>query len=95
VAVPRRTKKHLLTELKLKIPKEVKSWLVDDWDLITPQKQLFYLPAKKNVDSILEDYSNYKNLEETPIIRSILLMKLWPSQRVLQCNAGCSAALQI
>lgn len=22
--------------------------------------QLFYLPAKKNVDSILEDYANYK-----------------------------------
>ncbi|EHB06202.1 Mortality factor 4-like protein 1 [Heterocephalus glaber] len=31
-----------------------------NWDLITRQKQLFYLPAKKNVDSILEDYANYK-----------------------------------
>uniref|UniRef100_A0A2K6T3C0 Chromo domain-containing protein n=1 Tax=Saimiri boliviensis boliviensis TaxID=39432 RepID=A0A2K6T3C0_SAIBB len=28
--------------------------------LIIRQKQLFYLPAKENVDSILEDYANYK-----------------------------------
>ncbi|EHB14428.1 Mortality factor 4-like protein 1 [Heterocephalus glaber] len=47
-------------KVKVKIPEELKPWHVDGWDLITRQKQLFYLSAKKDVDSILEDHANYK-----------------------------------
>uniref|UniRef100_A0A4W2EVS1 MRG domain-containing protein n=1 Tax=Bos indicus x Bos taurus TaxID=30522 RepID=A0A4W2EVS1_BOBOX len=59
-------------EVKVKVPEELKLWVFDDWDLITWQKQLFYLSANKNVDSILEDYANYRNLKETQIVRRVL-----------------------
>ncbi|KAH0514424.1 Mortality factor 4-like protein 2 [Microtus ochrogaster] len=50
-------KMRLIVELKL--PQELKSCLVEDWELINKHKQLFQLPAKKNVDTILAEYVTF------------------------------------
>lgn len=47
-------------EIKVKLPEDMKIWLVDDWDVVTRQRKLVNLPVKVNVDEILENYVNYK-----------------------------------
>ena len=43
-------------DVKITIPDDLKQWLIDDWDLITRQKQLVPIPRKKNIKEILNEY---------------------------------------
>uniref|UniRef100_K1R0R5 Mortality factor 4-like protein 1 n=1 Tax=Magallana gigas TaxID=29159 RepID=K1R0R5_MAGGI len=60
-------------EVKIKIPEELKPWLVDDWDLVTRQKQVVSLPCKMSVDSILDDYVRTKSAKASNVNKDAIV----------------------
>jgi len=47
------------TKYSIDIPEELKYVLVNDWDLVVHQKQLFKLPAKVTVSNIIDQYLDH------------------------------------
>lgn len=65
-------------EIKIRIPDELKHWLVDDWNLINCQNKLLQLPARVPVETILSEYKKQRTSvkgitqnKETAIIETV------------------------
>lgn len=63
-------------DIKIKIPDELKNWLIDD-DNNIKTKKLTVLPAKPNISTILKDFILHKKTStKTPIDKEVVLTEL-------------------
>lgn len=55
------------TQIQIKIPDDLKTWLVDDWDQITRQNKIVQLPSKNTIAEILASYIKYRTLKDKSV----------------------------
>ncbi|XP_043830554.1 mortality factor 4-like protein 2 [Dromiciops gliroides] len=48
-------------EIQIHLPKVLRSLLVQDWELVTLEKKLVTIPARKTVDAILTEYATFQS----------------------------------
>ncbi|UYV84121.1 MORF4L1 [Cordylochernes scorpioides] len=86
---PKKITKYVPTEelplltnknIRINITKQMRKWLIDDYDTITRLKRLYTLPAKINVDKILKKFIKYKkkrdNIDKEAELRIIFIIKI-------------------
>jgi len=54
-------------EIRIKIPDELKSYIVDDWEQVTRNKNLCILPAKLTVEQLLENYTRARTANKSEL----------------------------
>ena len=69
-------------EIKIKIPEELKSYIVDDWVQVCRKKRLVVLPAKITADQMLAEYTRVKTINKAE------KMKNNKEKAILEVTAG-------
>ena len=57
-------------EIKIKIPDELKPYIVDDWEQICGKRRLCILPAKITADQMISDYTRAKTLNKAEKLKN-------------------------
>ena len=76
-------------EIKIRIPDELKSYIVDDWVQVCNKKRLVVLPAKITADGLLTEYTRVKTANKAE------KMKNNKEKAILEVTAGIREYLNV